>query len=116
MANVSASLQINNEGMATLDKILKARLDKGTEKAVEIIKDNVRVDTQRMKDSTRAASPLVKPGQVKSQILVGGTSQRGVLREADEVKAVDYALAVEIKYGDIRRQLPKIVNAVVEAL
>lgn len=99
------SLVLNPKGFELIRNAVDSRLNRGSDAIVQKIKATVRVDTGRMKESTRNAGIVHQADKSISRVMIGGIKLRGVYREQEITRLVNYAQIVEIKFGDIRSQM-----------
>jgi hypothetical protein len=98
-----------------MDKITKKFLN-GCQQAAEILKENTPVDTQRLKNSTRAQLVKNSKDEIIVRIIQGGISQPGVLREEGIERDVDYAGYVEMNQSYVRNSLKQMTSAITDEM
>jgi len=95
---------------------LANRLLSGCEDAVDIIKAETPVDTKRLYTTTRTKQPEISKDFIRVNIVIGGQSLYGILREQGIEKPVFYAIYQERKNNYIRGNLSSIENAIIAPL
>lgn len=107
---------MNYQAFVNLKQKLHSTLVSGCEKAVEIIKEDVPVDTERLFQSTKIDSEEFNESDDNLQvnIVAGGIDLYGVRREQNILKSVDYAIYLERRDGFMFSNLSRITDAIVE--
>lgn len=107
---------MNYQKLVELKKQLHSTLVSGCEKAVEIIKEDVPIDTQRLFESTRVDDFEFNESSddLRIDIVAGGIELYGIRREQSILKEVDYAIYVERRDGFMYEKISRITEAIVE--
>jgi len=100
---------MNYKTLNLLKVELHKRLIKGCEDSVEIIKNNTPIDTKRLYETTRVEEASL----LRAKIMIGGMRLRGILREQNLERNVNYAIFVERKYQYVRQVLSNIESAII---
>lgn len=107
---------MNQQQWVKIRQILQDKLIKGCNNAVEIIKENTPIDTQRLYESTRTELNTLETNSemIEVNIIAGGVEIYGIRREQDILREVDYGIYVERRDGYIRSNLNQITDAILE--
>jgi hypothetical protein len=107
---------MNYQKFVELKRNLHSNLVSGCEKAVEIIKEDVPIDTQRLFESTRVDDSEFNESSDDLQVnlVAGGIELYGVRREQSILKEVDYAIFLERRDGFMYEKIQRITDAIVE--
>jgi hypothetical protein len=120
MANPSATLRagvtINQQALNSFVAGLANQFGEAVGDTVPFVQSLTPVDTKRLYNSTRATDPIVSGKVVQCDIVAGGISLYGEIREQEIRRDVDYAYWVEIKNPYIRSNLPAIGNGIIANL
>lgn len=107
---------MNERALLDLKIELAEKLEKGCEKAVEVIKTVTPIDTQRLYASTRFENVELINNYIQVKIVMGGVSLAGIRRETSTVRDVNYGIFVERKQQYIRKNLDEIKEAIINEL
>lgn len=109
-------MTINRQAYLNLKKGLAHGLISGCETGVRIIKPDIPIDTQRLYETARVdTSELnLNHSTLKVKIVVGGMALRGIRREQDKIRDVDYAIQMERRDGYLQGNIPLVTNAIVD--
>jgi hypothetical protein len=107
---------MNYQKFIALKRSLHSTLVNGCEKAVEIIKEDVPVDTERLFQSTRIDSEEFNESDDNLQvnIVAGGIELYGVRREQSILREIDYGIYIERRDSFMFSNLSRITDAIVE--
>ena len=95
----------------SLRRGLTALAEDVTNSCVSITKDTLVVDTGRMAASTRRSEIFLESGRLNSKITVGGRELRGIYRETEFERFVDYAVFQEVRNPRLRNQAIPTIQA-----
>ena len=120
MANPSATLRagvtINQQMLNSFVGRLKQQFGQAVADTVPFVQSLTPVDTKRLYNSTRATDPIVSGKLIECDIVAGGISLYGEIREQEIRRDVDYAYWVEIRNPYIRSNLPAIGQEIIANL
>lgn len=107
---------MNYQAFVNLKQKLHSTLVSGCEKAVEIIKQDVPIDTQRLYESTRIDSDEFNESNdnLSINIVAGGIELYGMRREQAILREIDYGIYVERRDGFMISNIDIITEAIVE--
>jgi len=112
MANVTINQQALNSFVAGLAN----QFGEAVGDTVPFVQSLTPIDTKRLYNSTRATDPIVSGKLIECDIVAGGISLYGEIREQEIRRDVDYAYWVEIKNPYIRSNLPAIGSEIIANL
>lgn len=108
------TLTRNPKGMEKLKQALAKKLETVGDRGVDLIKNNVHIDTGRMQASVRRTDAAITPDKIEVTLIVGGTVEEGVYREEGLPRLVDYSSIEELRHPQIRAKIPEYLQAVRE--
>jgi hypothetical protein len=112
MANVT----INQQALSCFVAGLAKQFGEAVGNTVPFVQSLTPVDTKRLYNSTRATEPIVSGKLIECDIVAGGISLYGEIREQEIRRDVDYAYWVEIRNPYIRSNLPAIGQEIIANL
>jgi hypothetical protein len=106
-------IELNGPGLRRYREHLKDVLKSIVDEGIEEGRPYVHVDTGRLQKSLRQEGPEVNGKRITTLVVAGGIRLRGIYREQDIEKDVDYALTEEIRHPQIRAYtVPAILRVV----
>lgn len=105
-------LTLNKKGINALKINLALKLYEGCVDGAAILRENTPIDTKRLWKTTRPMGISITQFAIRSGILAGGQSIKGILREQSIKKDVTYAIYVNNSTNYIEEVLPQIANAI----
>lgn len=109
-------LEINEDGLNEFKQQLAKQLLNACEYGAMDLQDHTPVDTKRLFTTTRADNLKVNKNSISCDIVAGGQRIKGILREQDFERDVNYAVFVETRTGYISNNLDSIGQTVVSNL
>ena len=103
---------INKRGIDALKINLGIKLQAACSDGSAILRENTPIDTKRLWKTTRPMGIEVTRNAIKSGIVAGGLSLKGINREQNITKDVVYAIYVNNRTGYIENSIPEIVNGI----
>lgn len=108
------TLKRNPKGIEKLKKALAKKLETVGDRGVDLIKNNVHIDTGRMQASVRRTDAAITKDKVEVTLIVGGTAEEGVYREQGIPREVNYAQVEELRHPQIRATIPEYLQVMRE--
>jgi hypothetical protein len=109
-------VEINQNGIDSFKQQLGKQLLNACEYGAMELQDHTPVDTKRLFTTTRAENLRITEKSISCEIVAGGQSINGVIREQGFEKDVDYAIFVENRTGYITQNLNSIGQVIKENL
>lgn len=103
---------LNRKGIDALKINLGLKLYDACNEASEILRDNTPIDTKRLWRSTRPIAISINRDAIRSGIVAGGMSLKGITREQTITRDVVYAIYVNNRTGYIDNSMPLIIEAI----
>jgi hypothetical protein len=103
---------LNQRGINALKINLGIKLQMACSDGSAILRENTPIDTKRLWKSTRPMGIEITRNAIKSGIVAGGLSLKGINREQTLTKDVVYAIYVNNRTGYIENSIPEIVSAI----
>lgn len=109
-------VEIKQEGIKQLKKQLSKQLFNACEYGSITLQDYTPVDTKRLFTTTRADNLEVYQNSIVCEIVAGGQRSKGVIKEQELDRDVNYAIFVESRTSYITNNLSSIANTVIKNL